>query len=211
MMIFITTYMPNAISTPIIFPKIVPNDWEEWNRIWDRHKKFVPKTHVTTNVNPVPWIGFDIYVKDGYDATDIIKYKCENVNCPDLFNSLFDNLDKLPLDVHVVRVLQSMFSVPAHRDFASESSGHSFRSILYDDNPKQTWYYQNDEGTRQYLKMPDDTNTWWYDDNKVKHGTEYVLGHQKQLIMYRGVAKENQMKTLLDDSMKQYSEYVMYE
>lgn len=209
--IFITTIMPAAISTPIIFPKIIPNNWDEWNKVWNRNKKFVPKVQGTNNLGSVPWIGFDIYVKDGYDATDIIKYKCENVNCPDLFASLFDNLDKFPLDIQVVRVLQSMSSVPAHQDFAHESNGHSFRSVIHDNNPKQTWYYQNNEGTRQYLTMPDDTNTWWYDDNRIKHGTEYIFGHEKQLIMYRGVARENQVKTLLDDSMSHYSNYVLFE
>ena len=58
--------------------------------------------------------------------------------------------------------------------------------------------------------MPDDTNTWWYDDTKVKHGTDYIRGHGKQLIMYRGIPKEEQMKVLIEDSMRQYSDYVIY-
>jgi hypothetical protein len=83
--------MPTAISTPIIFPKIIPNDWDEWDNVWNKYKKFSPKSQLSKNSGSALWIGFDIYVKDGIDATDIVKYKCENVNCPELFNSLFDN------------------------------------------------------------------------------------------------------------------------
>ena len=143
----------------------------------------------------------------GVDATDSMRYKCENVNCPDLFNSLFDNLNKLPIDLQVVRVLQSLTEVVVHHDYTDK---YSIRSLLYDDNPNQTWYYENDKNHREYLRMPDDTNTWCYDDIKVKHGTNFIRGFSKQLIMYYGITKEQEMKTLLDTSMKQYSDYVIY-
>jgi len=202
--------MQSAISTPLIFPKVVPNDWGKWNIVWDKYKKYTPKIQKTNNIGQVAWVGFDIYVKDGIDANDIIKYKCENVNCPELFSSLFDNLDKLPIDLYVVRVLQSIAPVPAHRDFSHDSGNHAIRSILYDNNVKQTWWYENDRNDKAYLRMPDDTNTWWYDDTKVKHGTDFVFGHNKQLIMYRGSPKESEMKILIESSIKQYSDYVIY-
>jgi len=202
--------MLTAISTPIIFPRIVPNDWEEWNTIWNKYKKFSPKVKSSGNVGSVLWVGFDIYVKDGADATDIFKYKCENINCPELFNSLFDNIDKLPIDLQVVRVVQSLIPVAPHNDYSIDSGTHSIRSILHDTNPRQTWWYQTKNNDKHYLKMPDDTNTWWYDDIKVKHGTDFISGYGKQLIIYRGPPKENEMKILLDNSMKRYSDYVIY-
>jgi hypothetical protein len=52
--------MLTAISTPIIFPRIVPNDWEEWNTIWNKYKKFSPKVKSSGNVGSVLWVGFDI-------------------------------------------------------------------------------------------------------------------------------------------------------
>jgi hypothetical protein len=199
--------MLTAISTPIIFPKVIPNDWDEWNKVWNKYKKFTPKVLSTKNSQPVYWVGFDIYVKDGVDSTDILKYKCENVNCPELFNSVFDNIDKLPIDVQVVRVVQSLAKVAPHHDY---SGTHNTRSILYDSNPRQTWCYQTENNDKQYLKMPDDTNTWWYNDTKVKHGTDFIFGYSKQLIIYNGIPKENEMKILLDNSMQRYSDYVIY-
>jgi len=204
--------MTELVSSPLIFPKIVPNDWEEWNRVWEKNKKYSPKVIRSPNPGQNFWLGFDIYVKEGVDATEMVTYQCENLNCPELFNSLFDNLDKFPMDIYLVRVVQSFSRVYPHHDFSKppEIPGHSIRTMLYDDNPKQTWWYENAEGTREYLKLPEDSNTWWYHDSKVKHGTDYIPGHNKQLIMYRGVVKEDKMEALLNESVQRYSDYTIY-
>ena len=198
------------ISVPLDFPKVVPNNWDIWNRLWEQNKKFIPKITTTKNTGRVAWVGFDIYVKPGVDASDVIKYSCKNVNCPELFPSLFDNLDKLPIEVHVVRVLQSLSSVSAHQDFATESQYHSFRSLLYDNNPKETWWYEDTNKSKHYLTLPKETNTWWYDDSKVKHGTDFYSGHSKQLIMYRGPTKLDLLHESISNSMAKYPNHVIY-
>ena len=197
------------VSVPLVFPKVVPNDWGTWNRVWEENKNYVPKVYNTTNSGAVSWIGFDIYVKDGVDATDIIKYRCKNVNCPELFPSLFDNLDKLPIDIQVVRVLQSLSRVPAHQDFAVDSDYHSIRSVLNDNNIKQTWWYEFDD-TKQYLALPEETNTWWYDDAKIKHGTDFYPGFSKQIIMYRGTVKTDLITAMIADGVKKYPNHIVY-
>ena len=197
------------VSIPLIFPKVVPNNWETWNKVWEQNKKFVPKTKETKNSKQVYWLGFDIYVKPGIDAADIIPYTCKNVNCPELFPSLFDNIDKLPIEVHLVRVLQSLGRVHAHHDYAKETEYNSIRSLLIDNNPKQTWWYEDSNTNKHYLKLPEDTNTWWYDDAKVKHATDFYIGHKKQLIMYQGLIKDC-LQSVLEDSKQKYSDYVIY-
>jgi hypothetical protein len=197
------------VSIPLIFPKVVPNNWETWNKVWEQNKKFVPKTKETKNSKQVYWLGFDIYVKPGIDAADIIPYTCKNVNCPELFPSLFDNLDKLPIEVHLVRVLQSFSKVYAHQDFAARTEYNSIRSLLSDNNPKQTWWYEDSNTNKHYLKLPEDTNTWWYDDATVKHGTDFDPQYKKQLIMYQGLVKDS-LKPILTDSIQKYSDYVIY-
>ena len=197
------------VSVPLIFPKVVPNNWEIWNNVWEQNKKFVPKSLHTKNIGQVYWLGFDIYVHPGIDSNDIMPYTCKNVNCPELFPSLFDNLDKLPIEVHVVRVLQSVAKVYAHQDFASITGYNSIRSLLTDNNPTQTWWYEDSNTNKHYLKLPEDTNTWWYDDAKVKHGTDFNPRYQKQLIMYQGLIKDS-LESVLSDSIEKYSDCVIY-
>jgi hypothetical protein len=196
------------VSDPLIFPKVVPNDWKVWNKVWEQNKKIVPKLSPTKNAGQAYWTGFDIYVKPGIDPTDITPYSCKNVNCPELFPSLFNNIDKLPIEVHIVRVLQSLIRVHPHHDY--DKTGHnSIRSLLIDTNPKQTWWYEDSNTNKHYLKLPEDTNTWWYHDTKVKHATDFYAGHTKQLIMYHGLIKES-LESVLDDSVQRYSDYVIY-
>jgi hypothetical protein len=197
------------VSVPLIFPKVIPNDWEIWNNVWEQNKKFVPKSLQTKNIEQVYWVGFDIYVKPGINPNDIMPYTCKNVNCPELFPSLFDNIDKLPIEVHLVRVLQSLGRVHAHHDYAKETEYNSIRSLLIDNNPKQTWWYEDSNTNKHYLKLPEDTNTGWYDDAKVKHATDFYIGHKKQLIMYQGLIKDC-LQSVLEDSKQKYSDYVIY-
>ena len=197
------------VSVPLIFPKVLPNNWEIWNSVWEQNKKFVTKTSQTKNSKQVYWVGFDIYVKQGIDAADIMSYTCNNVNCPELFPSLFDNLDKLPIEVHVVRVVQSFSKVYAHHDYVARTGYNSVRSIIHDTNPTQTWWYEDSNTNKHYLKLPEDTNTWWYDDLKVKHATDFYLGYQKQLIIYQGLIKDS-LESVLTDSIQKYSDYVIY-
>ena len=197
------------VSVPLIFPKVLPNNWEIWNSVWEQNKKFVTKSSQTKNSKQVYWVGFDIYVKQGIDAADIMSYTCNNVNCPELFPSLFDNLDKLPIEVHVVRVVQSFSKVYAHHDYVARTGYNSIRSIIHDTNPTQTWWYEDSNTNKHYLKLPEDTNTWWYDDLKVKHATDFYLGYQKQLIIYQGLIKDS-LESVLTDSIQKYSDYVIY-
>ena len=197
------------VSVPLIFPKVLPNNWEIWNSVWEQNKKFVTKTSQTKNSKQVYWVGFDIYVKQGIDAADIMSYTCNNVNCPELFPSLFDNLDKLPIEVHVVRAVQSFSKVYAHHDYVARTGYNSIRSIIHDTNPTQTWWYEDSNTNKHYLKLPKDTNTWWYDDLKVKHATDFYLGYQKQLIIYQGLIKDS-LESVLTDSIQKYSDYVIY-
>ena len=197
------------VSVPLIFPKVQPKDWEVWNEVWDQNKKFVTKSSRTKNARQVYWKGFDIYVKTGIDPGDIMPYTCNNVNCPELFPLLFDNLDKLPMEVHVVRVLQSVNTVGAHHDFAASTEFNSIRSILIDTNPTQTWWYEDSNSNKHYLKLPEETNTWWYHDLRVKHATDFNPGHSKQLIMYQGLIKES-LASVLTDSIQKYPDYVIY-
>ena len=81
--------------------------------------------------------------------------------------------------------------------------------MLSDNNPTQTWWYEDSNTNKHYLKLPEDTNTWWYDDAKVKHATDFYIGHNKQLIMYQGIIKES-LESVLSDSIQKYSDYVIY-
>lgn len=193
------------VSVPLIFPKVVPVNWDEWVNVWEKYKKVVPKIKTNHNTKQSYWLGFDIYVKDGIDTDELTPYHCENVNCPELFPSLFDNIDKLPLDIYYVRILQSFFRVDPHHDsLRTECHAHSIRTLLIDTNIKPNWYYILPNKEKVYLQLPEETNTWYYNDTVIKHGTDFTPGKYKQLIVYGGKIKEQKLFEMLNDGIARY-------
>ena len=196
--------MKNIISTPLQIPVIAPVDWNTWWPIWYKESKPVQKVHHNHNQYSALWRGFDLWVKPGVDATEATHYNAKNLNRPDLFPSIFNNLDKFPIDIEIVRFVSSMGPVHPHND--QELEILSVRSLVYDNNIKPTFYY-TDGKTRQYQTLPKDTNTWMYWDNKQQHGTDWFFGHSKILITYFGKIKENIADQMFIENANRYYNY----
>jgi hypothetical protein len=196
----------SVVSSPIQIPIIQPTDWEKWWDLWFKESASVQKISKNHNQYPAPWRGFDIWVRDKIDAETTTQYRAKNVNCPELFPSIFDNLDMFPINIDIVRVVSSMGHVAPHHDSPDESL--SVRSLIYDNNIKSTFYYQANND-KIYQKLPPTTNTWMYWDHKLKHGTDYYFGHSKILITYFGTMKPDFSIAEFNKSAELFSEYVV--
>lgn len=199
--------MQNILSTPLKLPKIEPINWTNWWALWYSQAKSIQKVSDNHNTNAAPWRGFDIWVKPGIDAEMTTHYRSKNLNCPEMFTSIFDNLDKFPIDIEIVRVVSSLGAVLPHTDSDAESL--SVRSLVYDNNVRPNFYYLKDN-KREYQLLPPDTNTWAYWDHKKKHGTDWYLGHSKILITYFGKLKTPEYLDILQSGTSSYSDYVIY-
>jgi hypothetical protein len=202
-------YRNSLISSPLSFPIVKPNDWNAWWDLWYTEMKFIPKIAGTHNRGQALWRGFDIYVKPGTDPLRWGGYQTKNVNCPELFSSLFDNIDDFPMDIHCMRVVSSAQPVTPHHDALTKVMG--IRSLLYDNNVRPNFYYINSVGDKKYQTLPEDTNTWVYDDFNVSHGTDFYIGHSKLLIVYYGLIKEDMVHKNIDDNIHKYGDYVIYD
>jgi hypothetical protein len=199
--------MQNILSTPLLIPKIEPISWSTWWELWYAESKPVIKLQSNHNNNYAPWRGFDIWVKAGINADEYTNYKLKNLNCIDLFPSIFNNLDKFPIDIDIVRVVSSLGPVAPHTD--SSSKILSVRTIIYDNNIYPNFYYLKGD-KKIYQSLPLDTNTWVYWDDQIKHGTDWYQGHSKILIMYYGKIKTNAGEELIDKSADNYQDYVIF-
>jgi hypothetical protein len=193
------------ISTPIDFPKIEPTDWNEWWRVWETEAKLVKKNSVTANTFSVKWLGFDVWVRPGCEKGSTFHYNFENINRPDLFPQIF--ADDFPIYVKHLRAACSLDDVPAHQDY--RNSVISVRTMLYNNNPRSTWYYEIDD-RKEYLKMPDTTNTWFYRDADCKHGTDFIPGHKKILLMPFGPLKPGFLEKIEADAEQKFKDYTLY-
>jgi len=200
----------SLISAPIKFPVIQPDNWDEWWDLWYKEAVHVPKlvtNHNSGTVHQAIWRGFDIYVKDGFDSLHY-GYKAKNMNCSHMFSSLFDNLDDFPMDINVMRVMSSIHRVSPHSDSIGFLTG--IRTLLYDNNVRPNFYYVFNE-RKEYQRLPEDTNTWMYNDHKSLHGTDFYMGHSKLLIAYYGKIKDDVLDKNLAESVPLYHDYVIYD
>ena len=195
------------ISTPIDFPIIQPDDWDEWWSVWNSQAKLVKKNATTVNKFSVKWQGFDIYVRPGSEKGASFHYNFENINRPDLFSNLFNNLENFPVHIKSIRAACSLEDVPAHRDHRNDM--YAVRSMLYNTNPIPTWYYKIDD-RKEYLKLPNTTNTWLYGDHTSEHGTDFIPGHTKILLMFFGPLKEGFLDQILKTGDKKFKDYTIY-
>lgn len=198
--------MSNIVSTPLDIPLIVPNDKSAWEALWNKATP-VEKVNSNHNAAAASWIGFDIYVKGDINALDKTGYLSKNVNCPELFPCIFDNLDKFPIEVEIVRAVSSCSSIIPHYDYQQEMV--SVRSMLYDDNPKPTFYYYGNP--IQFQRLPESTNTWMYWDQRLKHGSLFFKGHSKILLMYYGKQKIETIEQCFKDGEEKFTEFVIYD
>lgn len=196
----------DIIASPIIFTKVVPDNWALWWKLWNHEALSaikVAKNHNTTGAN---WKALNVYVKPGIDSTEYTGYKIKNIICPELFPSVFDNLDSFPIDIAVMQIVSSRSAVIPHTDNTRPKI--SVRSMMYDNNFTPTFYYIID-GEKKYQTLPDDTNTWMYHDNKCQHGSDHYFGHSKHLIVYHGTVKQAILDKNLTESANKYDKYII--
>lgn len=201
----------SLISTPLNFNKVEPNNWEDWWKLWNREATTLSKVVPNHNAGTASWRGLDIYVKDGVRSELLTQYACKNVNCADLFSSIFDNIHLLPLDVQVVRAISSESTIWPHHDGLMNS--HSIRTMLYDENTDPTWYYIDKNNKKSYQQLPDSSNTWMFMDRRAKHGTDFHMNRQKILICYYGKyhLHLHKLAAIEEEGKRLYPEYMIYE
>jgi len=199
--------MKNIISAPLDFPIILPTNIEKWNALWESEAAHIPKISVNHNYGQAHWHGVDVYVKDGIDAGQCTRYNAKNINCPELFKSLFDNLDSFPIDLEVMRIVSSKRTVTPHRD--SKNPMLSVRSILFDNNPTSTFYYQFNNQKR-YQTLPVETNSWIYWDQNSLHGSDFDPRYHKILVMYYGKPKTQLIDPAFNASKIKYDNFIIY-
>jgi hypothetical protein len=198
--------LENIVSSPIVFPKIIPNDWDRWWKLWTSEANVAIRVKKTHNMVGGPWIGMNVYVKPGIDNIEYTGYNIKNISCPELFPSLFDNLDLFPIDISVMQVVSSRRPSTPHTDYTEPRI--SVRSMMYDNNFTPTFYYQID-GDKKYQTLPEDTNTWIYHDNKYKHGSDYYYGHSKHLIIFHGEVRKDILQDNIDLCKDRYSNHII--
>lgn len=174
------------ISTPLDLPKIAPDSWEVFWKIWNQYACNLVKVRKNINLSKSPigknnaWKGFDIYkplnLPTAWDAPFYdIKY-----DLPKLYQSILN----LPFKyIHRVRIVSSLLSIGSHTD--DNTDKWAVRAFLKHDDPDSQWYFTApipNDVNKQFLQMPSDTNWFAYNDKHCWHGTIFNPKYPKILV-----------------------------
>lgn len=200
--------LKDLISTPLDLPLIEPTSWDDWWDLWNKESAYTPKVIKTHNNVSSPWKGLEIWSRPGINSRSIVTYDAKNVNRPDLFPSIFDNLDKFPIKIDIVRVVSNFVTVIPHSDALPDKKILSVRSMLYNTNIEPTFNYRLN-GQKVYQTLPKDTNTWMYWDHKTKHAADFHHGYTKHLITIYGRPKAN-YNEYIEKSANMYKDHAIF-
>jgi len=228
----------DIISLPLALPKFELDSESEFWRVWNSEKEKVARQLIdrgalgTTkpSLEHTQWDGLALYEDEQLLGSAAWRTKV----CPELAATqpkyLKSILDNLPfVRIRSVRMWSSHTAITAHYDgnmppvldgvmhFPTE-----IRIMLDDQNPAETFwltsstkYKPNDKNIplsdRHYVKLPDDTNTFAWNNEDYLHGADYDPNFRKILVVIKGWVNTDRLETLLDASIEKYPNFVIKE
>lgn len=199
------------VFTPVDLPYIAPDDWGTFWQIWNNYSKNLVKVKMnelskTTIGENNSWIGLDIYKK--YQDINT----CYNAPFFDIryeLPKLYDFLSSFDQYCYCIRICQSLRPIQSHTD--DNSDRWSLRAYFHYTDKKEQWYLTkpfNPDGRKTYIKMPEETNWFMYNDKKCWHGTDFNPDHRKLLLQ---VFTYNGYKDLRSKSTEKYKDNIIKE
>jgi hypothetical protein len=193
------------IHTPLDIPKIEPNNWDEWWQVWDKHAS--PVTKARRNHNSIGdicvWKGFDVYrIHDS--LKDLHAYKAPLVPEYPVILDLIEQVKKhCILEPALIRVIENVIPVVPHYDLPYLNK-YEFRTVLWNTYQTPIWNFTYENETRDMI-MPEDTNSFYYLDNPVKHASIHNPSFSKGLLLVYGKPKED-TNDIINRSVEKYKE-----
>lgn len=204
-------------------PKIVPNDLIKFIEIFNTYSASGVRTAPcfeepwlehdhpqgqNSSWHQPLWKVLDIHVDSdlpkGFGHEIIFSnYKDLRKEFPEFYQQIFD---LFPFKkIWFIKFLQNNREILPHRDTDwNFNLPTSFRSMIYDDNDKPTFYLKllNDD-QKKYVDLPSTLNTFAYNNGNFLHGAEYH-GKSKILMVVRGYLDFNKYRSLLEKSLIKY-------
>jgi hypothetical protein len=119
--------------------------------------------------------------------------------------------------ISTFRFWQSFAPIEMHRendDFRDFPNG--FRSVVYDENPNPTLYVEemlpdsSEIIERKYVCKLEDTNSWAWNNLRVKHGSDYDPNYKKLLMLVDRFELDGaKYNKIMEASISKYQDYIL--
>jgi len=225
------------IALPLALPRFELDSVDEFWNIWNEEKARVDRQHIDRGaVGKDPskvskeytqWDGIAMYEDLSMLGNAAWRTKLSPAMAksqPMYIKSIFERLPFVK--IRSIRLWSSNCTIPAHYDgnmpaildgklrFPTE-----IRLFLDDQNPRETFWLTPvnkhkphtaiPEEDRYYVKLPDDTNSFAWNNEDFLHGADYIPPHRKILVVIKGWVDVDRLEALLDESIAKYPEYIL--
>lgn len=207
---------------PLDVPKILPYDLEKFvDYYFSVAKVRHGFAYGGTGKRSIDRQMFPVFLSiDGPNSPDPLEETNIREDFPKLFPEIIEQIyEYLPIDNSIdigYSLWSAKRSVREHRDKQRMLDlPINWRIKLYDTNPKETLYIipdpPNTINQKQFLKIPEDSNTFAWNNLRVLHGSDFIPGHRKILMipLFGHYVNENKLVDLLDRSVSRYKEFTM--
>jgi hypothetical protein len=203
------------LLVPLALPIFEVPDSDHFMYWWKKYAIRPVKQHgdyVASGTGYSPFESIDLVQKVGNDWNLNLQTDNFKQEFPYLWQQFYD---QLPCDdLLVINLWSSVQPFTEHRDSAEMiDAPNSFRIKLYDENPEETLFvfdnpitpYRSEEPVF-FPRIPT-TNSYMWNNLRVKHGSVYVPGYKKVLAAIVGLVNPDRYESLMKKSIETYSEY----
>ena len=223
---------------PLAIPKFELDSPDAFWHVWNRELVKVDRQHVDRGavgvadpkMHTTQWDGLAFYEDETLLDNAAWRTKvCQElaVTQPRYLKSILDNLPFVR--IRSVRLWSSHTAITAHYDgnMPSLLDGvmhfpTEIRIMLDDQNPAETFWLTSSTkykpntkniplADRHYVKLPNDTNTFAWNNENYLHGADFDPKYRKILVVVKGWVDIDRLEALLDASMVKYPNYVLRE
>jgi hypothetical protein len=197
--------LENLYYIPLTIPKLPFKNAREIIEIFYQQSAPIDKK---TNDMPTFWDGFLCYKSSSYKDENLL-YPGKFVNLENLLTEEIEILSSyLPLDIETISLWSNRIDVPPHVDQKVYDQEFDFRfrfTLIQED---QSFYiYKKDKF--KFIKMPEDTNTFTFNNINCKHGGTKIQSRKILGIIRGKITDMSRMVKLFEDSYLQYKDFAL--
>ena len=186
------------IMTPLDIPKIEPNNWDEWWSVWNTYSGIAVKERANLNNAEGLWKGMDLETHSPYKFPTV--YSVPKAPATPVTDDIVNQIkNHIPIDPIVVRVIENLDVVPAHSD--NGAPVNEIRCMLWNTYQDPVWEFTY-LGEKRKLILPESTNTFFYKDHPMKHGSIFKKEYTKGVMVVYGILKPALRDLVIDSANK---------
>ena len=207
------------LVAPLKIPKFQPDSWDHFWKVWERDARQYVRNSADASGNNQKIPGWKGFIWELCPPEELAWQRMWNVTMKDYsveFRKMRAFIDSLPFKTYRILFQSNCGEIKEHRDGMIYTDHLPYacavRFMFYDSNTEPNFYFcKTLKGDRTYLKLPEETNAFVYNNPKLYHAAHY-LGKFK-IIAHLVIDKIDEEKwfKILEDSVESYSDHCVIE